>query len=64
MLVGAGITIYGLFNVFPSSFRGTVAYSFELLIGICATAFGVFAGQSNFLSNSLLFIVLGLLIMV
>ena len=44
MLVGAGITIYGLFNVLSFIFsRGTVAYSFELLIGICATAFGVFS---------------------
>lgn len=65
MLVGAGITIYGLFNVLSFIFsRGTVAYSFELLIGICATAFGVFSlVNPNFLSK-FLFIVLGLLIMV
>ena len=61
MLVGAGITIYGLSFIFS---RGTVAYSFELLIGICATAFGVFSlVNPNFLSK-FLFIVLGLLIMV
>ena len=59
VLVGAGITIYGLFNILSFIFsRGTVAYSLELLIGLCATAFG-----ADFLSK-FLFIVLGLLIMV
>ena len=65
MLVGAGITIYGLFNVLSFIFsRGTVAYSFELLIGICATAFGVFSLVNPDFLSKFLFIVLGLLIMV
>ena len=43
MLISAGITIYGVFNILSFIFsRGMTAYSFELLIGICATAFGVF----------------------
>lgn len=65
MLVGAGVTIYGLFNVLSFIFsRGTVAYSFELLIGICATAFGVFSLVNPDFLSKFLFIVLGLLIMV
>ena len=44
VLVGAGITIYGLFNILSFIFsRGTVAYSLELLIGLCATAFGAYS---------------------
>ena len=49
MLVGAGVTIYGLFNVLSFIFsRGTVAYSFELLIGICDGVWRVLAGQPGF----------------
>lgn len=50
VLVGAGITIYGLFNILSFIFsRGTVAYSLELLIGLCATGFRrVFAVQPGF----------------
>lgn len=37
MLISAGITIYGVFNILSFIFsRGMTAYSFELLIGICA----------------------------
>ena len=51
MLISAGITIYGVFNILSFIFsRGMTAYSFELLIGICATAFGVF----SFISPSFL----------
>ena len=64
ILVGAGITIFGLFNVLSFVFsRGTVAYSLELLIGICATAFAYSLFSPDFLAK-FLFIVLGLLIMV
>ena len=35
MLISAGITIYGVFNILSFIFsRGMTAYSFELLIGI------------------------------
>ena len=65
ILVGAGITIFGLFNVLSFVFsRGTVAYSLELLIGICATAFGAYSLFSPDFLAKFLFIVLGLLIMV
>ena len=65
ILVGAGITIFGLFNVLSFVFsRGTVAYSLELLIGICATAFGVFSFISPNFLPSVLFIVFGLMIIV
>lgn len=65
VLVGAGITIYGLFNILSFIFsRGTVAYSLELLIGLCATAFGAYSLVSPDFLSKFLFIVLGLLIMV
>ena len=65
VLVGAGITIYGLFNILSFIFsRGTVAYSLELLIGLCATAFGAYSLFSPDFLSKFLFIVLGLLIMV
>lgn len=65
MLVGAGVTIYGVFNILSFIFsRGTAAYSLELLIGICATAFGVFSLVNPDFLSKFLFIVLGLLIMV
>ena len=63
MLISAGITIYGVFNILSFIFsRGMTAYSFELLIGICATAFGVFSFISPSFLPSVLFIVFGLMI--
>ena len=65
MLISAGITIYGVFNILSFIFsRGMTAYSFELLIGICATAFGAYSLFSPDFLAKFLFIVLGLLIMV
>ena len=65
MLISAGITIYGVFNILSFIFsRGMTAYSFELLIGICATAFGVFSFISPNFLPSVLFIVFGLMIIV
>ena len=65
MLISAGITIYGVFNILSFIFsRGMTAYSFELLIGICATAFGVFSFISPSFLPSVLFIVFGLMIIV
>ena len=43
---------------------GTGAYSLELLIGLCATAFGAYSLFSPDFLSKFLFIVLGLLIMV
>lgn len=65
VLVGAGITIYGLFNILSFIFsRGTVAYSLELLIGICATAFGAYSLFSPVFCPSSCSSCSGLLIMV
>lgn len=65
MLISAGITIYGVFNILSFIFsRSMTAYSFELLIGICATAFGVFSFISPSFLPSVLFIVFGLMIIV
>ena len=65
MLISAGITIYGVFNILSFIFsRGMTAYSFELLIGICTTAFGVFSFISPSFLPSVLFIVFGLMIIV
>ena len=65
MLISGGITIYGVFNILSFIFsRGMTAYSFELLIGICATAFGAYSLVSPDFLAKFLFIVLGLLIMV
>lgn len=64
-LVGVGVTVYGAFNILSFIMeRGSGAYTLELLIGICAAAFGVFSLFNPTFLMSFLFIVLGLVIMV
>lgn len=64
-LIGAGVTIYGAFNILSYVLdKGSSAYTLELLIGICAAAFGIFSLiNPGFLLN-ILIIALGLVIVV
>ncbi|MDO5377941.1 MAG: DUF308 domain-containing protein [Clostridia bacterium] len=65
MLVGVGVLVYGAFNILSYVLdKGSSAYTLELLIGICAAAFGVFALLNPDFLVSFLFIVLGLIVMV
>ncbi|MDO5298302.1 MAG: DUF308 domain-containing protein, partial [Clostridia bacterium] len=64
-IVGAGVTVYGVFNILSYVLdKGSNAYTLELLIGILAAAFGIFAlVNPGFLLN-ILIIALGLVIVV
>ena len=64
-LVGAGVTAYGLLNILSFFMeRGSTAYTFELLIGICAAAFGVFSLINPTFLVNFLFVALGIVVMV
>lgn len=63
--VGIGVLVYGAFNILSYALdKGSSAYTLELLIGICAAAFGIFALLNPDFLVSFLFVVLGLIIMV
>ena len=64
-LIGVVITAYGAFNILSYILdRGMSAYTFELLLGILAAVFGIFAlCNPDFIIKSL-FIVLGLVVLV
>lgn len=64
-LVGMGVLVYGLFNVFSFVLeRNNGSYTFELLIGIVASAFGLFSLINPGFLMSFLFLVLGLVVLV
>ena len=61
-VVGIGVTIYGAFNILSFLLnRDQSAYTLELLIGICAVAFGVFSLLNPTFLLDFLFVVLGLI---
>jgi len=63
--VGLGVLVYGAFNILSYALdKGSSAYTLELLIGICAAAFGIFALLNPDFLVSFLFVVLGLIVMV
>lgn len=65
MLVGVGITAYGLLSTLPFLMsRGERSFTFSLLIGVAALAFGVFALINQTFLMDFLFTVLGMVICV
>lgn len=64
-LVGVVVLAYGAFNILSYVLdRGMSAYTFELLLGILAAAFGVFVLCNKDFIIKFLFIVLGLVVLV
>ena len=64
MLLGAGITLYGLAAILPHlPFRGRTAYAPALLPGICALALGVFSLVNPAFLMNFLFTVLALFVL-
>lgn len=64
-LVGAGISLYGLFNIVSYLIdKGASSYTLELLIGVCALAFGVFSLIKPAFLMDFLFMALGIVIIV
>lgn len=65
MLIGVGVLVYGAFNILSYFLdKGSSAYTFELLVGICAAAFGLFALLNPDFLVRFLFTMLGLIVMV
>ena len=61
-VIGIGVTAYGAFNILSFLLsRDQSGYTLELLIGICAAAFGVFSLLNPTFLLDFLFIVLGLI---
>ena len=64
-LIGAVVTAYGAFNILSYVLdRGMSAYTFELVLGILAAAFGIFALCNPDFIIRFLFVVLGLVVLV
>lgn len=64
-LVGVGVSVYGLMGILSYVLdRGSSSYTLELLIGVCALAFGVFSLINPTFLMDFLFTVLGLVVMV
>lgn len=64
-LVGAGTIVYGLLNILPSLIKkGEKNYTLQLLIGVCALAFGVFSLINPTFLMDFLFTVLGVIVCV
>lgn len=64
-LVGVVVLAYGAFNILSYVLdRGMSAYTFELLLGILAAAFGVFVLCNKDFIIKFLFIALGLVVLV
>lgn len=65
MLVGAGVTAYGLLIVLPAlRSKNARAYTLHLLLGVCAIAFGAFSLLNPTFLMDLLFTVLGMIVVV
>lgn len=62
--VGIGLILYGVFNILSFLLEGGPAYTLELLIGIAATALGVFSLINPLFLMNFLFTALGIMIMV
>ncbi|HIS96055.1 MAG TPA: DUF308 domain-containing protein [Candidatus Ventricola gallistercoris] len=62
--VGIVLVVYGVFNIISFLMERGPAYTLELLIGIAATALGIFSLINPAFLMSFLFTVLGVLIMV
>lgn len=64
-LVGAGITVYGLLSIVPWLMnRGEKRLTFDLLIGVCALAFGLFSLINRTFLMDFLFTALGVVVCV
>ena len=64
-LIGVGVSIYGLMGILSFVMdRGSGTYTLELLIGVCALAFGVFSLINPTFLMDFLFTVLGLVVIV
>ena len=64
-LVGAGIMIYGLLSIVPFVMsKGEKRFSFSLLLGVCALAFGLFSLINRTFLMDFLFTALGVIICV
>lgn len=64
-LVGVGTIVYGLLNILPSLIKkGEKNYTLQLLIGVCALAFGVFSLINPTFLMDFLFTVLGVIVCV
>ena len=64
-LVGAGILVYGLLDIVPFALsRGEKRFTFDLLIGVCALAFGLFSLINRTFLMDFLFTALGVVICV
>ena len=64
-LVGAGITVYGLLSILPCVMgRSERRLTFDLLIGVCALALGVFSLINPTFLMDFLFTVLGIVVCV
>lgn len=64
-LVGAGILVYGLLSIVPFVMsRGEKRFTFDLLIGVCALAFGLFSLINRTFLMDFLFTALGVVVCV
>lgn len=64
-LVGAGILIYGLLDIVPFALsRGEKRFTLDLLIGVCALAFGLFSLINRTFLMDFLFTALGVVVCV
>ena len=64
-LVGAGILVYGLLSIVPFVMsRGEKHFTFSLLIGVCALAFGLFSLINRTFLMDFLFTALGVVVCV
>lgn len=64
-LVGAGILVYGLLSIVPFALsRGEKRFTFDLLIGVCALAFGLFSLINRTFLMDFLFTALGVVVCV
>ncbi|MBQ2948232.1 MAG: DUF308 domain-containing protein [Clostridia bacterium] len=65
MLVGAGVTVYGLLNILSYMLgKGEHAYTPALLLGVCALAFGVFSLIHPTFLMDFLFTVIALIVLI
>ena len=64
-LVGVGIMVYGLLSIVPFLMsKGEKRFTFDLLIGICALAFGLFSLINRTFLMDFLFTALGVVVCV
>ncbi len=61
-VIGIGVTVYGAFSILTFLLgRGQSDYTLDLLLGVCAFAFGVFSLLNRTFLMDFLFVILGLL---